>query len=202
MFSLAISCLTTSNLPWFPFTLIPLLFLTASDFTPIISHICSWVLFSLWPHLFILSGVISPLLSSSKLDTYQPGEFIFQYPIFLPFHTVHGVLKARILTWFAIPFSSGHVLSDPSDPSLWVTMTHLSWVALHGIASSFTELDKALFYVISLISFLWLWFSVCLPSDGEKDKRLVEAFWRERLTGWGSWWDPTFSCQLLFSRKL
>ena len=23
------------------------------------------------------------------------------------FHTVHGVLKARILKWFAIPFSSG-----------------------------------------------------------------------------------------------
>ena len=25
----------------------------------------------------------------------------------LAFHTVHGVLKARILKWFAIPFSSG-----------------------------------------------------------------------------------------------
>ena len=31
----------------------------------------------------------------------------FQYPIILPFHSVHGVLKARILKWFAIPFSSG-----------------------------------------------------------------------------------------------
>ena len=35
--------------------------------------------------LFILSGVISPLISSSILGTYQPGEFIFQYPVFLPF---------------------------------------------------------------------------------------------------------------------
>ena len=35
------------------------------------------------------------------------GKFIFQCHIFLPFHTVHGVLKARILKWFAIPFSSG-----------------------------------------------------------------------------------------------
>ena len=26
---------------------------------------------------------------------------------FLPFHTVHGFFKARILKWFAIPFSSG-----------------------------------------------------------------------------------------------
>ena len=25
----------------------------------------------------------------------------------MPFNTVHGVLKARILKWFAIPFSSG-----------------------------------------------------------------------------------------------
>ena len=71
------------------------------------SHIHSWVLFLLWLHPFILSGVISPLISSSILGTYRPGEFIFQCPIFLPFHTVHGVLKARILKWFAIPFSSG-----------------------------------------------------------------------------------------------
>ena len=38
----------------------------------------------------------------------------------LPLHTVHGVLKARILKWFAIPFSSGpHFVRtlhhDPSD---------------------------------------------------------------------------------------
>ena len=52
------------------------------------------------------SGIISPLISCSILGTYQPGEFIFQCPMFLPFDTVHGVLKARILKWFAIPFSS------------------------------------------------------------------------------------------------
>ena len=61
----------------------------------------------LWIPLFILSGVISPLIPCSILGPYQPGEFIFQCPIFLPFHTVHGVLKARILRWFAIPFSNG-----------------------------------------------------------------------------------------------
>ena len=83
-----------------------ILLFTASDLASITSHIRSWVLFLLWLHPFILSGVISPLISSSILGTYQPGEFIFQCPIFLPFHTVHGVLKARILKWFAIPFSS------------------------------------------------------------------------------------------------
>ena len=84
-----------------------ILLLTASDFASITSHIHSWVLFLLWLHPFILSGVISPLISSSILDTYRPEEFLFQYPIILPFHTVHGVLKARILEWFSIPFSNG-----------------------------------------------------------------------------------------------
>ena len=84
-----------------------ILLFTASDLASITSHIHSWVLFLLWLHPFILSGVIAPLISSSILGTYWPGEFIFQYPIFLPFHTVHGVLEARILKQFAIPFSSG-----------------------------------------------------------------------------------------------
>ena len=78
------------------------------------------LLFLLWLPLFILSGVISPLISSSILGTYQPGEFILQYPILLPFHTVHGVLKARILKWFAIPFSSEphFVRTLHQDPSI------------------------------------------------------------------------------------
>ena len=33
-------------------------------------------------------------------------------------------------------------------------MTHLSWVALHGMAHSFFELDKAVIHVICLVSFL------------------------------------------------
>ena len=81
----------------------------------------------LFGSVFILSGVISPLISNSILDTYQPEKFIFQCPIFLPFHTVHGAFKARILKWFAIPFSSGPVFSELS------TMTCPSWVALHSM---------------------------------------------------------------------
>ena len=64
------------------------------------------------------------------------------------FHTVHVVLKAGILKWFAIPFSSDHILSELS------TMTHPSWMALHGVAHSFIELDKAVVHVIRLFSFL------------------------------------------------
>ena len=105
MFTLAISSLTTSNLPWFQ---VPIQYCSLQHWTLLPSrHIHNWVLFMLWLHLFILSGVISPLFSSSILGTYRPGEFIFQCPILLPFHTVHGVLKARVLKRFAIPFSSG-----------------------------------------------------------------------------------------------
>ena len=127
-----------------------MLFFTAFDFTSITSHIYNWALFLLWLSLFILSGAISPLFSSSILGTYQSGELIFHCHLFLPFHTVHGVLKARILSGLSFPSPVDHVLSELS------TMTRQSWVALHGMAHSFIELDKAVVYMIILVSFLWL----------------------------------------------
>ena len=67
----------------------------------------NWSSFLLWLSLFTLSGAISLLFPSSILDTYWPGGLIFQCHIFLSLLTVYGVLKARILKWFATPFSSG-----------------------------------------------------------------------------------------------
>ena len=54
------------------------------------------------------------------LGTYWHGEFIFQCHIFSPFHTARGVLRARILKWFAIPFSNGphFVRTLHYDPSI------------------------------------------------------------------------------------
>ena len=109
-FTLAISCLTTSNLPGS----MDLTFQFPMQYCSLQHRPCFYhqshpqlgIVF-VWLHPFILSGVISPLISSSILGTYQPGEFLFQYPIILPFHAIHGVLKARILKWFVIPFSSG-----------------------------------------------------------------------------------------------
>ena len=66
--------------------------------------------------------------------------------------------KARRILVYEQSFAESPTLS---------TMTRPSWVALHGMAHSFTELDKAVVHMIRLVSFLWLWFSVCLPSDGE-----------------------------------
>ena len=106
-FTLAISCLTTSNLPWFmDLTFqVPMQYCSLHHRTLLLSPVTSTTgyCFCLAPTLHS-SGVISPLISSSILGTYQAGEFLFQYPIILPFHTVHGVLKARILKCFASPF--------------------------------------------------------------------------------------------------
>ena len=106
------------------------IYLDSLDFTSITSHIHNWLLFFLWLCLFILSGVISRLFSSSILGTCWPGEFIFQCPIFLPFYTFHGILKARILKCFAISFSSGPrlVRTLHNDPSILGGPTqHGSW---------------------------------------------------------------------------
>ena len=100
IFILAISCLTTSNLPWF----MDLTF----QVSMLRNHIHNQVLFLLWFILLILSGAISMIFSSSILGTYWSGEFIFQCHIFLLFYSLHGVLKVRILKWFAIPFSMKH----------------------------------------------------------------------------------------------
>ena len=56
--------------------------------------------------------------------------------------------------WSGLPFPSpvDHVLSEFS------TMICPSWVALHSMPHSFIELDKAVVHVITLVSFLWLWF--------------------------------------------
>ena len=150
---------------------------TALDLTSITSHIHNWVLFLLWLQPFILSGVISPLFSSTILGTYQSVEFIFQCPIFLLFQTVHGVLKARILKWFAIPFSRG--------PHFVRTLHHdlpvLGGPTRHGLVS--------LSFIETRLWFMWSdWLVVCdcgfhyVCPLMDEDKRLMEASWWERWT--------------------
>ena len=158
------SHLTTSNLPWFmdltfqvprqycslqPQTLPIWLETSATG-----CCFCFGSASSFFLELFLHSSPVA------ILGTYWPGELVFQCPIFLPFHTVHGFSRQE--WWNGLPFPSpvDHVLSELS------TMTHLSWVALHSTAHSFIESDKVVIHVISLLSFLWLWFPFCLPSEG------------------------------------
>ena len=110
MFTLAISCLTTSNLPWFmDLTFwVHMQYCSFQDQTllpsPVTSTTGQCFCFGL-ASSFLLE--LSPLFCGSILGIYRPREFIFQCCIFLPFHIVHGVLNTRILKWFAIPFFSG-----------------------------------------------------------------------------------------------
>ena len=48
-----------------------------------------------------------------------------------------------------------------------------------------SELDKAVVHVISLISYLWLWFSFCLPSDMEKEMATHSCVLAWRIPGTG-----------------
>ena len=164
-FTLAISCLTTSNLPWFMDLIfqVPmqycslqhqnLLLLLVSSTTG--CCFCFGSVFSFFLELF---------LHWSPVPYWVPtdlGSLPFSVLSFCLFILFMGFSRQEY--WSGLPFPSpiDHILSELS------TMTQASWVALHGMAHSFIELDKAVVHVIRLTSFLWLWFSVCLPSDGE-----------------------------------
>ena len=105
-FTLAISCFTTSNLPWFmDLTFqVPMQCCSLQHQTLLPSPVpfttgCCFCFES------VSSFFLELFLQWSLVAYWAPSdlEFIFQCPIFLPFHTVHGVLKAGILKWFSIP---------------------------------------------------------------------------------------------------
>ena len=112
--TLSICCLTTSNLPWFmDLTFqVPMRYCSLQHQTLLLSPVTSTTgycfCFGSIPSFFLeLFLHWSPAAYWASTDLGRPGEFLFQYPIILPFHTVHGVLKARILKCFAIPFYGG-----------------------------------------------------------------------------------------------
>ena len=168
MFTLAISCLITSNLPWFmDLTFqVPMQYCSLQHRTLLLLPVTSRTgcsvcfFFALAPSLHSFWSYFSTDFRNI-LGTYWPGEFMFQCPIFFPFHSVHEFSSPEYWSGLPSPSPVDHILSDLS------TATHPSWMALQGMAHSFTELDKAVVHVIRLVSFLWLWFSVCLPSDRE-----------------------------------
>ena len=150
MLTLAISCLTTSNLTWL------------MDLT---SHVpmqyCSLQHRTLFP---------SPVISTTGHCFHFYSIFLFFLELF--FHsspvaywapTNLGISSFSVISfcllvlfmgfsrqeyWSGLPFPSpvDHVLSELS------TMTSPSWVALHSMAHSFIELDKAVVHVIRLVS--------------------------------------------------
>ena len=86
-----------------------------------------------------------------------------------------GFARQEYRSGLPFPSAVDHILSDLS------TMTRPSWVALCGMAHSFIELDKLWSMWLD-----WLVFCDCdfqsICHLMEKDKRLMKAFWWERLT--------------------
>ena len=152
MFTLAISCLTTSNLPWY----VDLIFQVPMQYCSL-QH---WTLLPSPVSLFFLELFLhsSPVACWALTDLGSSSFSVIPFCLFILFM---GFSKQEC--WSGLPFPSpvDHVLSELS------TKTHPSWVALYGMAHSFIELDKAVVHVIRLVHFLWLRFSVCLPSDWE-----------------------------------
>ena len=107
---------------------------------------------------------------------------------------VHGVAELDMTEWLNCSWGSQGKNTEVVCHSLlqWTTffqnsfpMTHPSWVALHSMAHSFIELDKAVVPVISLINFLYCSFhSACSLMD--KDKRLMKTSWCE--SDWVGFW--------------
>ena len=162
--SLAISCLNTSNLSWFmDLTFqVPMQYcslqhqaLLPSPVTPTTGHcFCFGSISSFFLELVLH---FSPVAYWASTNLGNSSFSVISFCLFILL-----LRFSREEYWSGLPFPSpvGHVLSELS------TMTCLSWVALHDMVHSFTELDKAVVHVISLTSFLWLWFSFCLPSEG------------------------------------
>ena len=167
MFTLAISCLTISNLLWFmDLTFqVPIQYCSLQHQilppSPVTSTAgCCFCFGSVSSFSLELFLHWSPV---AYWSTYWL-EFIFHCPIFLPFHTVHGVLKAWILPF---PSPVDHILSELS------TMTYLSWVALPGMTHSFTEIRLWSMWSVWLV-FCDCGFQYVCPLM-KKDKRFMEA---------------------------
>ena len=119
----------------------PMLYCSLQHQTFTTRHIHNWVSFLRWPSHFILSGAIRncpPFFPSSMLDTYQPGGAASGVIYFCLFILFLGLSWQEYWSGMPFPAPVDHVLSE------LFAMTCPSWVALDGIAHSFTELHKPL----------------------------------------------------------
>ena len=164
MFTLAISCLITSNLPWFK----DLTFQVLMQYRSLLH--CSLLLSSVisTPGCWFCFGSVSSFflelfLHWSPVTYWAPtdlGNSFFSVISFWLFILFMGFSRQEHWNGLPLPSPADHILSELS------TMMCLSWVAPYGMLHSLTELDKAVVHVIRLVSFLWWLFSFCLPSDG------------------------------------
>ena len=144
MFTLASSCLITSNLPWFmDLTFqVPMQYCSLQHWTLLHhqSHPQLGVVFSLASSLHSFLSYFSTDLwwHIGHLPTWGVHLSVSYLCLFILFMGF-----SRRESWCGLPFPSpvDHVLSELS------TLTRTSWVALHCMSHSFIELDKAVVHV-------------------------------------------------------
>ena len=105
---------------------------------------------SLFLELFLLSSPVAYWAPTDLGSSSFSNISFYLFMLFMGFSREEHWNDLLFLSWV------NHILSELS------TMTCPSLVALHGMAH---ELDKAVIHMIRLVSFLWLWFSLCLPSE-------------------------------------
>ena len=107
---------------------------------------------------------IESVMPSNRLLTYWAptdlGSSSFSVISFCLFMLLMGFSRQEYWSGLPLPSPVDHILSE------LFTTTFASWVTLHSMGHSLIELDRGVVSVISLFSFLWLWFSFCLPSEG------------------------------------
>ena len=176
MFTLSI-CWTTFNLPWFmDLTFqVPMQYRSLEHQTLLPSPVtsttgscfCLGSVSSFFLELFLHSSTVACLAPS---DLGSAPFSVLSFCLFILF-----MRFSRQEYWSGLPFPSpvAHILSELS------TMTRPSWVVLHGMAYSFIELDKSMW--LDWLVFCDCGFQFVCPLM-EKDERLMEAFWWDRLT--------------------
>ena len=161
MFTLAISCLPTFNLPWFvDLTFqVPMQYWSLQHQTLLPSPVTSTT-GSCFRFDSISSFFLVLFLHSSPVAYWAPTNLgsssfsIISFFLFIPFMGF-----SRQEYWSGLPFPSQWTTFCQNSPP-W--LVHLGW-PYNSMAHSFIELDKAVAHVIRLVSFLWLWFQFVCP---------------------------------------
>ena len=134
MFSCALSCLTTSSLPWFMDLTFQILMQYCSLQHPTLLslyfHIHNEAPLHFGPATSFFLELLVTALCSSPVAYWTPPDQEGSFSGVISFHLFILFMGfSRQEYWSGLPFPSpvDHVLLELS------TMTHLSWVALHGM---------------------------------------------------------------------
>ena len=161
VFTLAVSYLNIANFLWFrDLTFkVPMQYcflqhhtlLSPPDSSRTGSRFCFDSVCSFLQELFLCS---LPVVYWAPPDLWSSSLSVIPFYLFILFMEF-----SRQECWCGLPYPS------PGDQVLTILSISI-WVDIHGMGHNFISLHNAVIHVIILVSFLWLWFSFCLPSDG------------------------------------